>query len=116
MSSIVESNRIRKNHIASIIASKNPKVLGIYKLSMKTGSDNFRDSAIIDIMKILKHQEMEIIIYEPIIKSDLYEDFKVIHDKMDFINKSDLVMANRMDDFLTPFRNKVYTRSVFDRD
>jgi len=116
MTSIVESNYTRKKHIAEIIASKKPKLVGVYKLSMKTDSDNFRDSAIIDIIMMLKNKGINIIIYEPLIKSDTYLGFKVIHDKMEFIEISNLIVANRLDDFLKPLKEKVYTRSVFDRD
>lgn len=116
MTSIVEANYTRKKHIATMIKSRQPKVVGIYKLSMKSGSDNFRETAVLDIISILSNQGIEIMIYEPLIKDAMYLNYKVEHDFHTFITLSDVIMANRMYDELKPYETKVYTRAIYQRD
>ena len=109
----IESNLARKYYIAEQIVKRNPKLVGIYRLSMKTGSDNFRSAAIIDIIEYLKAKEIEIIIYEPLIKENKFMDFPVEKDINSFKQKSDLIVANRFSDELEDVKDKVYTRDIF---
>ncbi|MGI5069708.1 nucleotide sugar dehydrogenase [Treponema pectinovorum] len=113
---IVQSNKTRKEFIASQILSKNPKFVGIYRLTMKANSDNFRQSSIQDIMKILRGEGVEVLIYEPTLKCDEFEKFCVIHDFDDFAKKSDVILANRMSEELSKVSEKVYTRDLYSRD
>ena len=114
--SIVESNVTRKNHIASMIMKFNPKVVGIYRLTMKSNSDNFRHSSIQGIMKRLKEKGVEIIIYEPTLKEEVFYDSKVINNLADFKEKSDIIVCNRYVDELKDVEDKIYTRDLFRRD
>lgn len=111
ISAIVESNKTRKIFIADQILRKKPKVVGIYRLIMKSGSDNFRSSAIQDIMYYLKQNGVEIIIYEPTV--DSYEDFELVNDFGKFKESSDIVLANRYDKELDDIKSKVYTKDLF---
>ncbi len=113
---IVESNDTRKTHIASMILAKNPKTVGIYRLTMKSNSDNFRASAIQDIMKKLRAEGIEVIIFEPTLKVSEYEKYKVVNDFTDFKNQCDVIIANRMNEQLTEIKEKVYTRDLYSRD
>lgn len=113
---IVESNDTRKDHIANQILVKDPKVVGVYRLTMKSGSDNFRASAIQGVMQRLKDQGVEVVIYEPVLKEDRFEDFAVIHDFDSFKEKADVIVANRLNDELKNVQDKVYTRDIFSRD
>lgn len=113
---IVKSNDTRKAHIAEMIISKNPKVVGIYRLTMKTDSDNFRSSAIQGVIQNLKKSNVEIIIYEPTLKDDEFNDCKVIHDFDEFKKCSDIIIANRLEDVLKDCKDKVYTRDLYSRD
>ena len=113
---IVRSNQTRKKHIAEMIMSKNPKIVGIYRLTMKTGSDNFRASAIQGIIERLKEKGVEIIIYEPTLEKDLYNECKVIKDFNYFSKESDVILANRLEEELMSVKNKVYTRDLYSRD
>ena len=116
ISAIVESNRTRKDHISNMILKKNPKKVGIYRLTMKTGSDNFRASAIQGVMKRIKAKGVEVIVYEPTIKEDKFFNSDVINDLNKFKNESDVIIANRLDDNLKDVIEKVYTRDLFVRD
>ena len=116
ISAIVDSNDTRKKHIANQIMKRNPKVVGIYRLTMKTGSDNFRDSAIFDVITILKENHIEIVIYEPTLNDDAFMGFKVYNDLISFKKHSDLIVANRLDSELTDIKHKVYTRDLYRRD
>ena len=115
ISAIVESNRTRKEHIAHQIVKRNPKIVGIYRLTMKSGSDNFRASAIQDVIKNLEGKT-EIIIYEPTAKEETFLNNKIIKDLEEFKNKSDVIVANRLDENLKDVKEKVYTRDLFSRD
>lgn len=116
ISAIVESNKTRKDHITSMILKNNPKFVGIYRLTMKAGSDNFRQSAIQGIMKRLKSNDIQIIIYEPTITSSEYLGYKVENDFKSFCEKSDCIICNRMTNELEKVKNKIYTRDLFFRD
>jgi len=115
---IVEANDTRKEHIANMVIRRNPKIVGIYKLRMKTDSDNFRQSAIIDVMKKIKEKQkdIELVIYEPLLKSDTFDGYRVIKDLEEFKKISDIILANRIDKELENVKNKVYTRDLYNRD
>ena len=113
---IVKSNDTRKKHIANMIIKRNPKTVGIYRLTMKTDSDNFRASAIQSIIQILKENNINIIIYEPTLKTNTFEDLKVENDFEKFKNSSDVIVANRLDENLSSISDKVYTRDLYTRD
>lgn len=95
---------------------RNPEVVGIYRLTMKSGSDNFRASAIQEIIERLKLEGVDIIIYEPTLKSEDFNGCKVINNFEDFADKSDVILANRLEDALVGVKNKVYTRDLYSRD
>ncbi len=113
---IVKSNDTRKDHIANMVMKYNPKVVGVYRLTMKINSDNFRSSAIQGIIERIKKQNVEVIIYEPTLKQEIFNDCKVEKDLQQFKNISNVILANRMDDNLKEVANKVYTRDLFSRD
>lgn len=113
---IVKSNDTRKQHIADMILSRNPKIVGIYRLTMKSGSDNFRASAIQGIIELIRAKGIEVIIYEPTLKEDTFEGLKVEHSLDNFKNNSDVIIANRYNEELADEIDKVYTRDIFSRD
>lgn len=113
---VVEANRTRKDFIADAIIVKQPKVVGIYRLTMKTASDNFRASAIQGIMKRIKAKGIPCIVYEPTLKEDNFFRSEVVNDLEDFKNRSDVIVANRWNDVLSDVRDKVFTRDIFSRD
>lgn len=113
---IVKSNDTRKHHIADMIMKRNPKVVGIYRLTMKSNSDNFRASAIQSIIEILKSNNVDIIIYEPTLTVDIFNGVKVNNNLDEFKNISDVIVANRYDSILDNVSDKVYTRDLFKRD
>ncbi|STZ62903.1 UDP-glucose 6-dehydrogenase [Moraxella lacunata] len=113
---VVSSNQTRKRFIADDILAKEPKVVGIYRLIMKSGSDNFRDSAIFDVIKHLRAEGVQIIIYEPNLSENEYFGCPVIKELADFKSKSDIIVANRKSDELAEIDNKVYTRDIFGGD
>lgn len=114
---IVNANEIRKQHIVTEVLKLNPKTIGIYRLTMKNGSDNFRSSAIQDIIQNLQAQQRDIIIYEPVLKDqNEFNGCKVIKDFDNFINRSDIILANRIDRQLQNVQTKIYTRDIFNKD
>ena len=113
---IVKSNDTRKNHITNMIMRRNPKIVGIYRLTMKTNSDNFRASAIQGIIERLKNNNVDIVIYEPTLKADTFNDCKVEKDFNTFKEKSDVILVNRIDDCIKSVNYKIYTRDLFNRD
>ena len=113
---IVRANRTRKKHITEMIMRKDPEVVGIYRLTMKSGSDNFRASAIQEIIERLKLEGVDIVIYEPTLNKDTFNGCKVIKDFKEFSNKSDVILANRFEEELKEVEEKVYTRDIFSRD
>ncbi|MFV7790539.1 nucleotide sugar dehydrogenase [Aliarcobacter lanthieri] len=113
---IVKSNSTRKDFIANSIISKNPKVVGIYRLVMKTGSDNFRSSAIQGIMKRIKAKGIEVVVYEPVFNEDTFFNSKVIKDLEEFKSICDVIVTNRLSETLRDIEDKVYTRDIFGND
>lgn len=116
ISAIVSSNKTRKEHIANMILSHNPQVVGIYRLAMKAGSDNFRASAIQDVMKKLRGEGIEVIIYEPTLDVEEFWKYKVVNDFEKFKEISDVIVVNRYESCLDDVKDKVYTRNIFKRD
>lgn len=113
---IVDSNNTRKKHITNMILKKNPNTVGVYRLTMKSGSDNFRASAIFDVIKELRYAGINIVIYEPMLSEDNYDDIKVIKDLNEFKSTSDVILANRNNSELNGVGDKVYTRDLYSRD
>lgn len=116
MSAIVEANRTRKDHIAEMIIKKNPKIVGIYRLTMKSDSDNFRQSSVQGVMKRIKGKGIEVVVYEPALKDDCFYNSRVIRDLDEFKKISDVIVANRMADDIKDVVDKVYTRDLYCRD
>ena len=116
MQAIVDANRTRKDFIAERILERNPKIVGIYRLTMKANSDNFRQSSIQGVMKRIKADGVEVVIYEPTLKEDTFYHSKVIRDLEEFKRISDVIVANRYQDELKDVLDKVYTRDLYFRD
>lgn len=116
MSAIVDANRTRKDHVAEMIIKRNPKVVGIYRLTMKTDSDNFRQSSIQGVMKRIKSRGIEVVVYEPSLKEDDFFHSRVIKDFDEFKKISDVIVANRLTYEIKDVVDKVYTRDIFIRD
>jgi UDPglucose 6-dehydrogenase len=116
MTAIVDANRTRKDHIAEMIIKRNPKIVGIYRLTMKMDSDNFRQSAIQGVMKRIKAKGIEVVVYEPALHEETFYNSKVITNFEEFKKISDVVVANRLTSELYDIEDKVYTRDLFSRD
>lgn len=116
ISAIVQSNRTRKDFIADQIIAKRPNTVGIYRLTMKHDSDNFRHSSIQGVMKRLKAKGIKVIVYEPVLKDDKFYGSEVINDLEVFLNDSDIIVANRIDNIMARVSDKIYTRDLFIRD
>ena len=116
---IVRSNDIRKRFIADAVerkADKDGSTIGIYRLIMKSGSDNFRESSVFDIMKMLRGDGYNVIVYEPTVKEEKFNGWDIVNDFDAFCDQSDVIMANRMASDLDPVKDKVFCRDIFNRD
>lgn len=116
ISAIVDANRTRKDFVTEQILAINPKTVGIYRLTMKTGSDNFRQSSVQGVMKRLKAKGIEVIVYEPSYKNELFFNSRVVTDIEEFKKQSDVIVANRFNNELLDVVDKVYTRDLFFKD
>lgn len=110
---IVKSNDTRKQHIADEIIKRNPKVVGVYRLTMKSGSDNFRSSAIQGVMEKIKEAGINLVIYEPTLKENTFNGYEVVHDLKLFKDISNVIIVNRVDDDLNDVQDMIYTRDIF---
>jgi len=116
ISAIVDANSTRKEHVAASIVKKNPRIVGVYRLIMKSGSDNFRASSIQDIMKLIKAKGIEVIVYEPELDESTFLNSKVMTNLSEFKKLSDVIVSNRMAVELNDVEDKVYTRDLFGND
>lgn len=116
MSAIVDANRTRKDHVADMIIKREPKIVGIYRLTMKMDSDNFRQSAIQGVMKRIKAKGIEVVVFEPALTDDEFYNSRVIKDFDEFKKISDVIVTNRLSDEIKDVEDKVYTRDLFSRD
>jgi len=116
MSAIVDANRTRKDHIAEMILKRKPEIVGIYRLTMKMDSDNFRQSAVQGVMKRIKAKGIEVVVFEPALKEDEFYHSRVIKDFDEFKNISDIIVANRLSEDIKDVEDKVYTRDLYSRD
>ena len=113
---IIDSNSTRMDYIASEILNRKPQTVGVYRLTMKTGSDNFRQSAIFGVIERLKKAGVDIVVYEPTVKTAEYMGMRIENNFEEFSKTSDVIVANRLDEKLAGVRDKVYTRDIFSRD
>jgi len=116
MTAIVEANRTRKDHIAEMILARNPEVVGIYRLTMKTNSDNYRHSSIQGVMKWIKAKGIKVVVYEPTYDGEHFFHSPVIRNFREFAEMSDVIVANRITNELEAYMDKVYTRDIYRKD
>ena len=116
INAIVDSNTTRKDHIADSIIKRNPKVVGIYRLTMKTDSDNFRASSIQGVMKRIKAKGIDVVIYEPVLEDNIFFNSRVVKDFEEFKSISDVIVSNRLSEELKGIESKIYTRDLYERD
>lgn len=116
ISAVVKSNDTRKRFIADQIIAKMPKVVGVYRLTMKSNSDNFRASAIQNVMQMVREAGIETVIYEPTLEVDSFADLRIVHDFSKFKNMCDVILANRYNNELNDVEDKVYSRDLYFRD
>lgn len=116
ITAIVDANDTRKTHIADMILARKPEVVGIYRLTMKTGSDNFRQSAIQGVIDRIKDHGIEVVVYEPVLEAEEFDGLQVLKDFNQFKEVADVIVANRLSDELKDVKDKVYTRDLFSRD
>ncbi|MCC2594318.1 nucleotide sugar dehydrogenase [Tessaracoccus sp. OS52] len=116
IAAVVDANRTRKDFIAFDIIKRNPKVVGVYRLVMKSGSDNFRSSAIQGIMKRIKAKGIPVIVYEPELPEDTFYNSEVVRDLDEFKDRADVIIANRRTEVLDDVADKIYTRDIYGRD
>lgn len=116
IAAVVEANRTRKDFIAADVLRQGPETVGIYRLTMKSGSDNFRSSSVQGVMKRIKAKGIEVIVYEPNLDDDSFFHSEVVNDFEDFMRRSDIIVSNRITSELKPVIDKVYSRDIFGRD
>ena len=117
ITAIVTANLIRKNYIIERVVKRNPKIVGIYRLTMKTDSDNFRESSILEVMKGIDKSGIKVVVYEPTLLVDYYENYKIVKDLEEFKKISDIILCNRLDtNIFDDILEKVYTRDLYRRD
>jgi len=116
MEAIIESNALRKEFIADKIVEMKPQVVGIYRLVMKEGSDNFRESSIRDVIKLITSKGIKVIIFEPLVGDDSFDGLEVVNDFEEFSKQSEMILANRMNNALNSVIDKVFTRDIFNLD
>ena len=116
MKAIIESNALRKEFIADKIVELKPKVVGIYRLVMKEGSDNFRESSVQDVIRLITLKGIKVIIFEPLVDDDSFLDLEVVKDFEKFSQQSEIILANRIDNVLSSVNDKVFTRDIFNLD
>jgi len=116
ITAIVDANRTRKDHVADQIIAKRPKVVGIYRLTMKKDSDNFRSSSIQGIMKRIKGKGIEVVVFEPVLKDDFFFNSRVINNLEEFASISDIIVTNRIDEDIIQYKEKIYSRDLYARD
>ena len=116
MTAIVEANRTRKDHIAEMILARKPKIVGIYRLTMKTNSDNFRHSSVQGVMKRIKARGVQMVVYEPTYAGEDFFGSPIVRDFRQFAEMCDVIVANRVTDELNDYMDKVYSRDIFRKD